>query len=302
MIKKSNDCAIIAGNGPSLKKIDYKRLPNSYDLFRCNQFYFEESYFLGKKIKAAFFNPGAMFYQYYTAKHLQEKEEYQIDYIVSSEYGNPILYTPNITEYFIEIINGYHEFLVKNKKIDSILRFNEFYNSIRTTSGVYMLLAAAVLGYKEIYITGIDFYQEDKYAFDIKKNNLLKVNPTFKNDNPNKNHEHSKEFDLKMMELIKNEYNLEIYTLSPNTILSELYPLAEETNNNFTLIEKEKNATLDIIFPKKKAIKKYEEFVLKKNLKPRRENLHQNIFYIIIRDLLDIPKHIKKYLKTKFNP
>lgn len=47
---------IIAGNGPSLKEIDYSRLPNDFDVFRCNQFYFEDKYYLGKKCKAVFYN------------------------------------------------------------------------------------------------------------------------------------------------------------------------------------------------------------------------------------------------------
>ncbi|EAI2324729.1 alpha-2,3-sialyltransferase, partial [Campylobacter coli] len=45
---------LIAGNGPSLKEIDYRRLPDKYDVFRCNQFYFEEKYYLGKNIKSVF--------------------------------------------------------------------------------------------------------------------------------------------------------------------------------------------------------------------------------------------------------
>ena len=45
---------IIAGNGTSLKSIDYSLLPKDYDIFRCNQFYFEDHYFLGKKIKRYF--------------------------------------------------------------------------------------------------------------------------------------------------------------------------------------------------------------------------------------------------------
>ncbi|EAJ8474776.1 alpha-2,3 sialyltransferase, partial [Campylobacter upsaliensis] len=48
--------AIIAGNAPSLKNIDYTLLPQDYDVFRCNQFYLEDKYYLGKKLKAVFFN------------------------------------------------------------------------------------------------------------------------------------------------------------------------------------------------------------------------------------------------------
>lgn len=50
---------IVAGNGESLSQIDYRLLPKNYDVFRCNQFYFEERYFLGNKIKAVFFTPGS---------------------------------------------------------------------------------------------------------------------------------------------------------------------------------------------------------------------------------------------------
>lgn len=46
--------AIIAGNAPSLKNIDYTLLPQDYDVFRCNQFYLEDKYYLGKKLKAVF--------------------------------------------------------------------------------------------------------------------------------------------------------------------------------------------------------------------------------------------------------
>ncbi len=46
--------ALVCGNGPSLKNIDYKRLPKQFDVFRCNQFYFEDRYFVGKDVKYVF--------------------------------------------------------------------------------------------------------------------------------------------------------------------------------------------------------------------------------------------------------
>lgn len=59
---------IIAGNGPSLQSINYQRLPKEYNIFRCNQFYFEDKYYLGKNIKAIFFDPYPFLQQYHTAK------------------------------------------------------------------------------------------------------------------------------------------------------------------------------------------------------------------------------------------
>ncbi|MGC6406569.1 alpha-2,3-sialyltransferase, partial [Bisgaard Taxon 45] len=66
----SKKVAVVAGNGQSLAEIDYSLLPEKYDVFRCNQFYFEERYFLGKKIKAVFFTPKVFLEQYYTLYHL----------------------------------------------------------------------------------------------------------------------------------------------------------------------------------------------------------------------------------------
>ncbi|EAJ6613117.1 alpha-2,3 sialyltransferase, partial [Campylobacter jejuni] len=78
---------IIAGNGPSLKEIDYSRLPNDFDVFRCNQFYFEDKYYLGKKCKAVFYNPSLFFEQYYTLKHLIQNQEYETELIVCSNFN-----------------------------------------------------------------------------------------------------------------------------------------------------------------------------------------------------------------------
>ncbi|HED6100973.1 TPA: alpha-2,3-sialyltransferase, partial [Campylobacter jejuni] len=87
IVSKNMQNIIIAGNGPSLKNINYKRLPREYDVFRCNQFYFEDKYYLGKKIKAVFFNPGVFLQQYHTAKQLILKNEYEIKNIFCSTFN-----------------------------------------------------------------------------------------------------------------------------------------------------------------------------------------------------------------------
>lgn len=38
-----NNVVVVAGNGPSVKEIDYSLLPNDYDVFRCNHFYLEDN-------------------------------------------------------------------------------------------------------------------------------------------------------------------------------------------------------------------------------------------------------------------
>ena len=93
-LKDLKKYAIVAGNGPSLTEIDYTRLhiPTNlpancdfsdileyYDIFRCNQFYFEDKYYLGKNIKAVTFATQMFFEQIYTMLHLKQKGEYNIE-------------------------------------------------------------------------------------------------------------------------------------------------------------------------------------------------------------------------------
>ncbi|EAH6211334.1 alpha-2,3 sialyltransferase, partial [Campylobacter jejuni] len=102
--------ALVCGNGPSLKNIDYKRLPKQFDVFRCNQFYFEDRYFVGKDVKYVFFNPFVFFEQYYTSKKLIQNEEYNIENIVCStinlEYIDGFQFVDNFELYFSDAFLG----------------------------------------------------------------------------------------------------------------------------------------------------------------------------------------------------
>ncbi|HDR1342373.1 TPA: CMP-Neu5Ac--lipooligosaccharide alpha 2-3 sialyltransferase, partial [Pasteurella multocida] len=161
---------IVAGNGESLSQIDYRLLPKNYDVFRCNQFYFEERYFLGNKIKAVFFTPGVFLEQYYTLYHLKRNNEYFVDNVILSSFNHPTVdleKSQKIQALFIDVINGYEKHLSKLTAFDVYLRYKELYENQRITSGVYMCAVAIAMGYTDIYLTGIDFYQasEENYAF-----------------------------------------------------------------------------------------------------------------------------------------
>lgn len=99
---------IIAGNGPSLKEIDYSRLPNDFDVFRCNQFYFEDKYYLGKKCKAVFYTPNFFFEQYYTLKHLIQNQEYETELIMCSNYNQAHLENENFVKTFYDYFPDAH--------------------------------------------------------------------------------------------------------------------------------------------------------------------------------------------------
>ncbi|HDR1133985.1 TPA: CMP-Neu5Ac--lipooligosaccharide alpha 2-3 sialyltransferase, partial [Pasteurella multocida] len=219
---------IVAGNGKSLAQIDYSLLPEKYDVFRCNQFYFEDSYYLGKRIKSVFFNVSVIVEQYYTLHHLIKNKEYTCDNIVLSSFStlpNESENTKNVKNIFPDVINGYEHYISKLKDFDQYLFFKEMFEDKRVTSGVYMVAVAVAQGYKDIYLTGIDFYLESKttYVFDHKKKNLLKLLPSF-GSNISHSNLHNKNTELEALFFLKDNYNVNIYCISPDSPLFEYFP------------------------------------------------------------------------------
>ncbi|MBZ7963614.1 alpha-2,3-sialyltransferase [Campylobacter sp. 2457A] len=250
--------AIICGNGPSLKEIDYKRLPKEYDVFRCNQFYFEDKYYLGKNIKYAFFNQGVFLEQYYTAKKLIENQEYFIENIICSTFKIHKFYDnffQHFDTFFPECLLGY-KILDSLKEFSSYIYFNEIYHDQRITSGIYMCAIAIALGYKNIYLTGIDFYKnkninfntgENIYAYNLdQKYNIQAILGDVK-----PSYFHGKEIDLKALKFLEKKYQVSFFSLNPDSILAKNFPLAPLVNHcDFKVLEKNKESIQDILIPK----------------------------------------------------
>ncbi len=291
-MQKNN--VIIAGNGPSLKEIDYSKLPDDFDVFRCNQFYFEDKYYLGKKCKAVFYNPSLFFEQYYTLKHLIANQEYETELIICSNFNQAHLESENFRksfyDYFPDAYLGY-DFFKQLKEFDAYFKFHEIYLNQRITSGIYMCAVAIALGYKEIYLTGIDFYQNgSSYAFDTKQENLLKLAPNFKNDN-SQYIGHNKNTDIKALEFLEKTYKINLYCLSPNSSLANFIEIAPNLNSRFIAQEKN-NYTKDILIPPKEAYVKFS-----KNINLKKSKIKENIYFKIVKDLLRLPSDIKHYIK-----
>ncbi|WP_136696356.1 alpha-2,3-sialyltransferase [Campylobacter jejuni] len=260
---------LIAGNGPSLKEIDYRRLPDKYDVFRCNQFYFEEKYYLGKNIKSVFFNPGFFFEQYYTSMQLILKKEYFIENIICSTFDLNFIdnsfFLKSFYNWFPEAYLG-HEILNKLKDFYNYIKYNEIYYNQRITSSIYMCAIAIIFGYENIFLTGVDFYDKSKnyYAFNSKKNNLIKLNPSF-SLNHNRGDFHSKDVDLKALDFLMKNYSINIYSVSPNSILSRYIKLPDCVNKNRFKIIKKHDYINDICIPADSAVYDYYKKVFSKS-------------------------------------
>lgn len=263
----SKQYAIVAGNGPSLADIDYTRLPpppphscdsleqQSYDVFRCNQFYFEDKYYLGREVCFAFANPSVLFEQSYTYQTLTYKKEYNIQNIVVSEFHLNHLNTPYRLNkrLFSDIICG-GDVLYLLADFFAFVRHNGLHYYKNITSGIYMCAFATALGYKKIYLAGIDLYLTKPYAFDTMRPNLLTLNPDF-TQTPSSIH--SPETDIEALMFLANTYGVEFYTISPKSPLANHIPLADSINNNtFIVEEKQDNSINDMLIPSKTAYDK----------------------------------------------
>ncbi|EAJ6153162.1 alpha-2,3 sialyltransferase [Campylobacter lari] len=289
--------AVICGNGPSLKKINYKRLPKEFDVFRCNQFYFEDRYFVGRNVKYAFFNSFVFFEQYYTTKQLIQNKEYNIENIICSTFNLPLIddesFIKLFPSYFCDALLG-HEVLAKINDFLTFVKYNEIYENKRITSGIYMCAAAVALGYKNIYLTGIDFYDDKNniYVFKNNNNNILKLIPEFEIGDSNKRH--SKEFDLQALKMLKKQYEVNFYTLNENSLISKYIDLAPIENSNFILKNKPSNYINDILIPNSE----YKNTIYK--MQNQNSKFKQNIYYKLFKDLFHLPSDIKHYLKEKY--
>ena len=252
-LREKKRALLITGNGPSLAHTDLGYLPDEFDVYRCNQFYFEEKYYTGKKIKAVFFNPGVFFEQYYTLGQLLRRGEYEVDEVFCSQmrWGSENLGSG--FDGFSDLYPGVkqvYELLSSYPKVAAYLKYNDLYLEQRITSGVLMLLVGAINGYRDIYMSGIDFYDKAK-------------NPC-----------HSRQTDLEAIELIQKEFGLKIYCVSKESKLGEVFPLADKKREVNKAESKPRGAIKDILIPNVK--NPLEIKVLGR----------QNIYKILIKDFL----------------
>lgn len=289
---------IIAGNGPSLAQIDYSRLPKDYDVFRCNQFYFEDKYFLGKKIKGVFFNPEVLVDQIFTLHFLEKRKEYKINEIYYQKgYDEDIFIEGKKPETIFPFIKNTYDFLQTLPIFNKLDKFHRFYFHQWPTTGIVMLYTAIAQGYREIYLTGIDFYRRGgiDYVFNINlESNLARKNPCFKNKNYQSS-VHSQQLDIQFIQLALSVPEIKIYAISPDSALCELLPLAPIQNQNqFKIEDKPQDYICDLI---QLPFDSQSVSSFKQKLKDYGVNT-QNIYVKLILDLIHLCKAIIYALKN----
>ena len=299
--------AIIAGNAPSLASIDYARLPKSASLFRCNQFYLEDKYYLGKEVDYVFFVKWSLLENYYTLRHLQERGEYHCKQVFCNGMREE-----RIANTFPAIRFG-SEVVYKLEEIFELLHFHYLYHGVGPTTGIYMCIAAVAMGYEELYLAGIDLYESKQcYAYDTNRPNLLQINPNVERAGyGGHGGGHAREFDLRLLEMLQARYGARIYSLCPDSPISQHIPLAPlQGEASLRAEEKPQGSIRDMLIPSAWAYASYGKpphnapapAPVRNNIYLKLmgdSTLRDNLCLKLARDLLRLPFALARALKRR---
>lgn len=217
---------LVAGNGPSIKDIDYRRLPKNIDILRVNHFYKEDYYYLGKNIN--YYIPGGAtgLIEYLPLVFAKTMEGV---YNIFKYY----LYDSFITDYFSYLVTFEDMPIVDIDKHKSIYNYIKLYRNYYKRYNSYFypncgtlgIIKSIEYGYKEIYIVGIElvdgnnwehFYKSDISKFDINAHEKY----------------HSAKFEKDLIKFMSNLPDIKMYSVSESCGINEILELAPIQNNN----------------------------------------------------------------------
>ena len=207
---------VIAGNGPSMSLLDQRHIPADALIFRTNFFFLEPEPTLGTRVDAYFWAVDQ------PALHRRLHAEvgggrYEIRAFVSpldlnrsdSDRWNPVFaaaFQPSFDHWSI---------LAHEPRLARAMSMRPL-----PTSGLQMLATAAVLGFRDVHLAGIDFYQDlgVRYSYPIPADlraELDSVHLTAGYEDA-----HSLETDLNFLDLILETFSeLRVRLLTPLPLL-----------------------------------------------------------------------------------
>ena len=216
---------IIAGNGPSLKGIDYGRFPKNALVLRINNFYFEDRYYLGKHAD--------MIYVAGQTNVVKDSVNTLLNTLMRGEYTSDIYLAR--TDNIFQINESYLPFVdvkkafAANKRVRDYLAWRHMPPGILPTSGMLALLSAISFGFRDIYLAGIDFYTgEEAYAYPVGINHAKLVGLT-PGVSGYANKYHTYDVDFAALLFAKSIEGVSIKSLCPGSFVSKHIDLADIT-------------------------------------------------------------------------
>ena len=242
MVMNAEGNIVIGGAGPSLTCIDYSRLPKSFDTFRLNNFFFEKKYYLGKRITHYFTDYGFLKRQFFNLWNLSERGEYSVENFFSNG---------NLDEY--PTVNNLETIIFREEKFAEFIFFYKTYYGCLVSGGIFSLFGSIAMGYKNIYLTGIDFYKDSKNIYPWELGEKYRgANP--RDDSEEKalkviNHYHPEDVQVKALLLAKDvlmRRGGNIYSISPDSKVNDYVEMAPIRNGSeMHVMDKREDAMLD---------------------------------------------------------
>lgn len=184
--------------------------------------------------------------------------------------------------------------MCKVKRFHEYTVFNDLFRDRRPTSGVLMIANAIAMGYKAIYLAGIDLYLgKEEYAFDHKSSDLLRSKyPGFSGDRT-RTHNHSEQTDLDALQFLMKTYDeVKIYSICPTSPITEYIELSPVQNmRDFVVENKPQGYINDMQRPSDLAYYKYNSIF--SSLFPKEP---ENIVLKLYNDFKDVLRRCKRKL------
>ena len=235
---ENNRPLLIVCNGPSSSDIDYRRLPENPIIFRMNFFSLEKHYYYSRRVDALFF----AVYQEALIQEISkviEKHEYDINKIC---YPREILKDNNCGNILADskLITSHcdHWDIISSKPQMSRLMMSR----PLPTQGLQALATGLILGFEEIYIIGMDFYQSNdrRYAYEVPEHIKQNLAPQhLKPGYEQKAHSFNKDQQFFKL-MLKNFPNAKVYSLSEMSYLSRLTDLAPIRETAYNIYSEKK--------------------------------------------------------------
>lgn len=259
---------VIVCNGPSMRTIEYDRVPEDPALFRLNWFFLEEDYYFGRHADAYFWSIYNDVLQD-TLYQIIKKKLYHLD-----TFFCPMPLMDNNRKKRKELDQLHHDFFQPRfdhwKIISLVPELSRIMMSRpMPTTGLQALATGLILGFREIHIIGMDFYQSSKkrYAYNIpsfvsKRMTAVHFSPGYEKKS------HSFEIDLRTWDTIIACFpDSKIYSLSSDSYLAKLTKKSPRLNKKNNLFLKKRLESDSSFYGKKhRSVSNYIKNLLKKHL------------------------------------
>jgi alpha-2,3 sialyltransferase len=234
---------LVLGNGPSFTKIDYNMLPQSFKVMRCNTFYLEDKYYAGKQVDYYLFYALCIDEMYFNLRAVHAKKEYNVD-LINGIYAT-VMSEQN--KHF-PTVKMATPLIQQNPAIAEFRCFYEYYYEQYVPTGLQAIALAAVLGFKNIFLTGFDMFADSNdfmHPFDKNKESQDMFKWSLDR--------HPMQVQIDFITLLRKEFsNQNFYSVSPESPLNKIVPLAPKNiaaPPRFLPQEKDMDRTLNLLTP-----------------------------------------------------